>query len=195
MKKLFFQSLVMLAIILSTSTTILAEEVAYKVNDGGDVVFTVMLEDLPLKATDIHKAATQYLSEAYKEARYEITECNDEKYIVVGKGKFNNFYQHNGLTSSELFSTTFHVRIDAKDSRARLQFIVSNYDVMNLNDLGNKKSESLVISKCSPINKALDNKSHRKAFEALANKADQVLSAIGIGLRKATPAVEEDSDW
>lgn len=191
----FYQSLLSLALLMLTSLLTSAAPIEYKVNEAGDVVFTAFVENLPLKAADIHRAATEYLSEAYKEAKYDITECNNEKLIVVGKGKFNNFYNHNGILSSDLYSVHFNVRIDSKDNRARLQFIVRNYDIMNLSDIGNKNAESVLISKCSPVGRSLDSKAHRKAFEALMDRAAQVLAAIKVGLQKATPSVEEDNDW
>ena len=45
------------------------------------------------KKSDIYKLSQYYLENAYKEMKYTITDADDVNGVVIGRGKYENFFQ------------------------------------------------------------------------------------------------------
>lgn len=92
------------------------------------------------------------------------------------------------------FNCEHHLRVDAKDGRARICFMVTEYDLLRTN--GNKEERNKVkVKDVSPANPDAETsrKMYNKAFLAMAKLAVSTLYDIREMLRsKVTSEVE---DW
>ncbi|MDD6889688.1 MAG: hypothetical protein PUD39_05460 [Bacteroidales bacterium] len=165
-----------------------------KTDQKGNVVFTYVIENLPLNATEGLEASLKYLENEYKTTKYKEIEHFADKGIAYGKGHLNSFYTDNGMVKSEVFSTDYFLRLDAKDNKVRVQLIFTNYNVLTLSDTSNKESMDVAISSVAPFADAKDNGRYKKAFKALTEKANIVLKSVSEKLRAFTPAPVMD-EW
>lgn len=170
---------------------------AYEVDRNKNVVFTILLEGLPLSQTEVFQAAVDYLNNEYKTSRYEIAHNLPEKGIVVGTATLNSFYENNGLRSSSIFSVDYQLRVDAKDGRARVQVILTDYKETELSDTGNKKVIETLISEVAPVsdNKSGNKRKFKKAFEKLQEYVERVLVSTSQSLKNARPAPDANDNW
>lgn len=168
----------------------------YTVDSQGNVVFTSTLENLPLTADEIHQASLAYLEDAYKYTSFQKVESNMQSKSAKGLGEFSGLHTQGGLVTSQVYSTKFHMCIDAKDGRARIRVIVRNYDIVWLSDVGSKNAEQLLVSQCEPIGDAYSSKGHKKAFTILCEKVDALLAEATNTLKNTMPSNSSDStDW
>lgn len=188
MKKLLLSSLALCLAFVSYSAQ-------YTVDNKGNVIFEMTLENLPNDKAEIHASATDYLENAYKDTKYSIVENNLEKGVVTGQGEIVNFHESGGILKSNIYSITFFVRVDAKDGRARIRFVVHNYSLDTLSDIKSESKQELPVSECAPIGSVYKDKGHKKAFEKLQEIADKTLNLVADAIKSATPAIAQDEDW
>jgi len=50
-----------------------------------------IIENLPLTAGEIYEYSLEFLEEAYKITKYDITQQNSAKKFIVGEGEFSSF--------------------------------------------------------------------------------------------------------
>ena len=159
-----------------------------KVGSNGTVVFSYILESLPLSAKEVFSASLNYLQKEYKTTIYKNVESVPEKGIVYGKGEFSSFYTDNGLVKTEIFSAEYYLRMDAKDGRARIQLVFTNYDVKELSDASKQTNLQVSISKVAPFAEAENNGRYKKAFKALTANANIVLNSVVENFRSVNPS-------
>lgn len=170
----------------------------YRIDDTGNLVFCTVLENLPLSQSDIYMVSCDYLRNAYRDTRYKIVEDLAEKGRVIGAGVFESFFQSNSLTKGVIFNAPFHLRIDAKDGRARIQLIARNYNQVVLNDFGGKEKVEVPISTAQPFSEQNNQKIYRNAFESLHEKAHKTILAVKDALDSAVTtaiSVDNDENW
>lgn len=162
--------------------------------DANGVSFVITVDSLPLSPSEIIKYSKEYLEEAYRPSKYEIETLDDEKYLVIGKGAFNNFESYAAFPNQYTFNCEHRIRIDAKQGRARLCFSMTDYDVIKIN--GNKNERNLVkVKDVSPVNTNADTsrKMYNKAFLSMAKLAITTLYDIKDMLKSKTTI--ETVDW
>lgn len=162
--------------------------------DANGVSFVITVDSLPLSPSEIIKYSKEYLEEAYRPSKYEIETLDDEKYLVIGKGAFNNFESYAAFPNQYTFNCEHHIRIDAKQGRARLCFSMTDYDIIKIN--GNKNERNLVkVKDVSPVNTNADTsrKMYNKAFLSMAKLAITTLYDIKDMLKSKTTI--ETVDW
>lgn len=195
MKRIIF--IVNFLVVMLSSQIINATEHDYTIDKKGNVVFSVIHDNLPVGKDQIHEAALKYLQEAYKDTRYEISYNDKEKGIVVGSGVFSAFYESSHLISTKTFNVNFSVRVDAKDGRARIQFIVKQYNITSLSDITSDANEDVDIALVAPI--ATDNetnqKNYIKAFESLKKLVDKTLGNVTEAIKAAQAPIEDGEEW
>jgi hypothetical protein len=191
MKKLL-TILVVLASVFSLSAQ---SKTTYKVDSKNNVVFTSIIEDLPLSRDEIYKAALSYLETAYKDTRYKITLSSPENGSVAGTGNFASIHEHSNLTSSKIISADFTLRVDAQDGRARMQIIVRKYDLVVLCDTKSKRDEDVLVSSVAPIaDNSTDRKNYTKTFEKLSALVDRTFDSVATTLKNTTSAAPADNE-
>lgn len=165
----------------------------WKVDDNG-VSFVITVDSLPLSSSEILAYAKEYLDDAYQFSKYEIVNMNTERAFIIGKGEFNNFETYAAFPNQYSFNCEHHLRIDAKEGRARLCFSVAEYDVLRIN--GNISERNKInVKEVSPADPNADSsrKMYNKAFLAMAKLAISTLYDIRETLKsKVTSEVE---DW
>lgn len=162
--------------------------------DANGVSFVITVDSLPLSVKEIIKYSKEYLEEAYRPSKYEIETLDDEKYLVIGKGAFNNFESYAAFPNQYTFNCEHRIRIDAKQGRARLCFSMTDYDIIKIN--GNKNERNLVkVKDVSPVNANADTsrKMYNKAFLSMAKLAITTLYDIKDMLKSKTTI--ETVDW
>lgn len=173
-----------------------AAEQNYTVDNKGNVVFSVIHENLPVGKEQIHEAALKYLQEAYKDTRYEITYNDREKGIVVGNGIFSAFYESSNLISTKTFNVNFFVRVDAKDGRARIQFIAKQYKVTSLSDVKSNENEDVNIALVAPVaDNNTNKKNYTKAFENLKKLVAKTLDNVSEAIKAAQAPIVDGEEW
>lgn len=165
-----------------------------KVDPKKNVVFTYVLENLPLNADEVLSASLNYLQTEYKTTKYKDIEYVVDKGIAYGKGSLDSFFTGNGLISSEIFSADYYLRLDAKDGKARIQLIFNKYNVQKLSDTSNRKTTEVIISEKAPFVDADGNGRYKKAFKSLTENANIVLNSVVDKLKSVTPAPTLD-EW
>lgn len=185
-----------LTLAIACVSLLASANVAFKVDEKRNVVFTATIESLPLTADEIYRSALTYLNEAYKDTSYEIVEDSPEKGAVVGQGKMLGFHQQNGIIKSTTYSMRFLLRVDAKDGRARIQFIIRNYQIKTLSDIGTDGDEEFLVCECNPIGQVYNEKGHQKAFDFVNTFANKTLGLMESAIRNTTPSSSAaDDDW
>ncbi|MBD5334708.1 MAG: DUF4468 domain-containing protein [Bacteroides sp.] len=154
-----------------------------------NVVFSLVMEDLPLSSSDILSAANDYLNNAYKDTKYNISAYNPEAGFIIGEGIFNSFFQHNNLVKASIFNAPFQLRIDAKDNRARVQFIARNYEVVELSDMSDKKKNLVLISE------AENSKMYKNAFKQLEELAGKTIAQMSEAIKAQRPQPVASDEW
>lgn len=164
----------------------------YKVEDG-KVYFTIIVDSLPLSSSEILDYTKNYLEEAYRHSKYEITHLNTEKSIVIGSGEFFNFETYAIFPNQYSFTCKHFIRIDTKEGRARLCVYADVYDVRRTN--GNiYEQKDVKIADVAPLNPDNDKakKMYKKAFLAFAKLVVHTLYEIRDELKsKQETKVEE----
>lgn len=170
-----------------------AKAESYTVDNAGNTVFSRTIEGLGLTAAEIHAAAVEHMENAYKDARYNITDNNATNGSVAGEARLNGIHHQNGIIASQVFSATVKLRVDAKDGRARIRLIARNYDVKQMSDVAKGSEEELLISQCEPVGSVNSGKGFSKAFETLSGIAEKLLNSAEKDIRNTQPA--ETEDW
>ena len=173
----------------------------YVIDDEGNVVFSRIIEDIPMSKAELYEAAYKYISTAYRETKYKIIKNSAEDGIVAGEGEYVHFHEANYPPSSYFLNAPIILRVDAKDGRARLSAIVSYYTGTRTNI--NKREEIHDrISECPPITKGDKSeklydrrkKLYEKAFVVLSEKVQKTLGDFEHSL-KAARSASADDNW
>lgn len=170
-------------------------EKPYSVDQQGNVVFTSTLENLPLTANEIHRAAVSYIEEAYKHCSFNIVDNNVQKGSVSGTGEFSGIHTQGGIINSQIYSAKIRICVDAKDGRARVRVIARNYDVKSLSDVGTRSAEQMLVSQCEPVGDVYTSKGLKKAFNLLCEKIDKVMAEATDAIKNTMPSASDSSDW
>lgn len=173
----------------------------YVVDSGGDVVFTRIIEDIPMSKAELYEAAYKYISTAYRDTKYKITKNSAEDGTVVGEGEYIHFHEANYYPSSYFLNAPIILRADAKDGRVRLSVVLSYYTGTRTNI--NKREEIHDrISECPPLSemgkgdKLYDRrkKLYEKAFVVLSEKVEKTLKEFEESI-KASRSSAVDDNW
>ena len=157
-------------------------------------MFTLIVNDLPLNASEIFGASLKYLNNEYKTARYTDIQEFQDKGIVYGKSNLNSFYTDNGLMNSEVFSADYYLRLDSKDNMVRIQVIFDNYKLLKLSDNSNAKETEVLISSVAPFSQEKNGKRYKNAYGKLQVFVDQVFNSVIQSIKSTTPTPEVD-EW
>ncbi len=188
-------NILLLSLILSTISWGQIADKDYTIDQDKNIVFSQIIEGLPLQKGEILDVARRYLQEAYKETKYKIIIDSPDKGIVAGEGVYLQFHEANYTPYAYFLDAPFTLRIDAKDGRARLSVITDYYTGKRINI--NKTSEIKDrICDFAPINdeETEHKKLYTKAFSALHHKASITIAEIAEVLRSAHTAASED-EW
>lgn len=167
-----------------------------KVDDTGNVVFTMIVENLPIGQPDIYQAAHKHLTNSYKITNYALTHELPGDGIIIGDGSFKQFYETTNLLKSVSISADIQFRVDAKENRARLQVTASDYDILEFSDLKSSNPQKVKISSVEPLTANKDNKKmFTKAFEEFNNLVIKVMSEMSEALQTARPKPTAADDW
>ena len=174
----------------------------YVVDDEGNVVFSRIIEDIPMSKAELYEAACKYISTAYRDTKYKIVKNSAEAGTVVGEGEYVHFHEANYYPSSYFLNAPIILRADAKDGRVRLSAIVSYYTGTRTNV--NKREEIHDrISECPPIVPKADKsdklydrrkKLYEKAFVVLSEKVKKTLGEFEESI-KASRSAAADDNW
>lgn len=164
------------ALLFSCFNTCFGSEIEYKQDDNGNVVYTLILENLPHSKKDVYKAAKKYFETAYKNTKYNISYESEKDGIIVGTGSFQQYFQGGNAIKVMTFNVDFQLRVDAKDNRARLQLIAKDYSVATISDIGSNEKTNVTITTVAPFSENKDNKkTYNKAFESLTEITEKTL--------------------
>lgn len=161
--------------------------------DANGVTFVMTVDSLPLSSSEIIAYSKEYLEEAYRPSKYEIETVNTEKSFVVGEGEFVNFETYAAFPNNYSFDCPHHIRIDAKEGRARISLIVTEYEVVRNN--GNIVERTNVkLKDVSPANPDADNsrKMYNKIFLAMAKLVMETMYDFENELRSKMSSTTED---
>lgn len=165
-----------------------------KIDAQGNTVFTLVVSDLPLDASDIFNASIKYMKNEYKTAKYSDIQEYGDKGIVIGKSKLNSFYTDNGLINSEVFSVDYQMRLDSKNNMVRIQLIFDKYNLLKLSDSSNNQTTEILISSVEPFSQSKNSKRYKNAYEKLQEYVDKVFSSVIQAIKATTPTPTED-EW
>lgn len=187
---------ILLVNILVLSIQAQVREQDYTVDRNGDIIVTVIVDNLPLQKHEIYAAAQKYMQEAYRETKYKIAASLDNE-TITGEGEFTQFYEANFFPYSYFLNAPILLRVDAKDGRARVSVVLQYYTGKRVNA---NKTEDIQdrISKFHPVNS--DEYEHRKlygkAFPLLYKKVKQTLDEV-VGILKSTRSASSimDENW
>ena len=173
----------------------------YVIDSDGNIVFTRIIEDMPMNKAELHEAAYQYISTAYRDTKYKITKNSAEDGTVVGEGEFIHFHEANYYPSSYFLNAPIILRADAKDGRVRLSAIVTHYtgtrtNVNKREEIHDRISECPPIKKMDKSEKLYDRrkKLYEKAFVVLSEKIKKTLGELEDAL-KASRSAAADDNW
>lgn len=187
---------ILLANILVLSLQAQVKEQDYIVDKNGDVIVTVIVDNLSLQKHEIYAVAQKYMQEAYKDTKYKVTASSDNE-TITGEGEFEQFHEANFFPYSYFLNAPILLRVDAKDGRARVSAVLQYYTGKRTNanetiDIHDR------ISKFYPVKS--DEHEHRKlygkAFPLLYKKVKRTLDEVVEILsstRSASPTM--DADW
>lgn len=162
--------------------------------DANGVTFALTVDSLPLSASEILAYAKEYLEEAYRPSKYEVETVNTEKAFVIGEGEFVNFETYAAFPNNYSFDCPHHVRIDAKEGRARISVVITEYEVLRNN--GNIAERTNVkIKDVSPVNPDSDSshKMYNKVFLAMAKLIMETMYDFQDEIRSKMSS--ETEDW
>lgn len=162
--------------------------------DANGVTFVITVDSLPLSSSEIIAYSKEYLEEAYRPSKYEIESMNIEKAVVIGEGQFNNFDTYAAFPNQYTFNCHLHLRVDAKEGRARISFSITEYEVLRTN--GNIAERTNVkVKDVSPANPDADNsrKMYNKVFLSLAKLAMETMYDLRDNLKSKISS--ETEDW
>lgn len=184
-----------ISIVASTIHAETCEICDFKVDNTGNVVFTALIENLPLSQDDIYFAAHSYLRNAYKDTRYKIISDIQNQGHVCGEGIFSSFFESNSLSKGTIFNATIQLKIDAKDGRARVQIITRNYQQIILNDFGNKEIKDILISSTAPLTENKEKqKMYKNAFSTLHALIHKTMLSVKESLATTVKSSSGDDD-
>lgn len=158
-----------------------------KVDPQKNIVFTIVLEELPATDEEIILGVAEHLKKSYKETRYTISTL--EPHSIIGEGQFNSFFQSENMVKSRIFNLPFQLRVDTKGNRARLLFIARNYEIVELSDIGDKKTTLVLISE------AENTKLYKKAFKELESAANRTLESLSETIKAISSKPTVSDDW
>ena len=192
-KRLLF---VLLVDILALPIQAQVKEQDYTVDKNGDIIVTVIVDNLPLQKDEIYAAAQKYMQEAYRDTKYKITTGSNNE-TITGEGEFAQFYEANFFPYSYFLNAPILLRVDAKDGRARVSVVLQYYTGKRVN--ANKTADIQDrISKFYPVNS--DENEHKKlygkAFPLLYKKVKQTLDEV-VGMLNSTRSASStmDANW
>ena len=167
--------------------------VTFEVKNGA-VNFVKIVEGLPLNANDIYDYSLEFVQEAYRLSKYDVTQEDKSRGFIVGEGLFSDFERYGNLVSQYTFSCKHILRVDAKDGRARISIIVKEYDI-NRERTNGRILTKANVTEVSPFidSGSLNEPMYEKAFEALRKIAIKSIVALEEDLKTKQPA--DDGDW
>lgn len=167
----------------SKDDEIIDEKVTYEAKNDA-VHFVKIIENLPLTAGEIYEYSLEFLEEAYKITKYDITQQNSAKKFIVGEGEFSSFERYGNLISQYTFNCKHSFRVDAKPGRARICIIVKEYNV-NKEKTNGRETITKSLLDVAPINTAnyVNDDMYIKAFGTLKQMAIKSIHAIEESLK------------
>lgn len=173
----------------------------YVIDSEGNIVFSRIIEDIPMNKAKLYEAAYKYISTAYRDTKYKIVKNSAEDGTVAGEGEYIHFHEANYYPSSYFLNAPIILRADAKDGRVRLSAIVSHYTGTRTNinkreEIHDRISECPPIAKVDKSEKLYDRrkKLYEKAFVVLSEKVKKTLKEFEESL-KASRSAAADDNW
>lgn len=173
----------------------------YVIDSEGNIVFSRIIEDIPMSKAKLYEAAYKYISTAYRDTKYKIVKNSAEDGTVAGEGEYIHFHEANYYPSSYFLNAPIILRADAKDGRVRLSAIVSHYTGTRTNinkreEIHDRISECPPIAKVDKSEKLYDRrkKLYEKAFVVLSEKVKKTLKEFEESL-KASRSAAADDNW
>ncbi len=169
------------------------EDIKYEVKNG-DVHFIKIVEGLPLSADEIYDYSFEFIEEAYKITKYQITQQNRVKGFVVGEGEYLSFESRGNMITQYVFNCKHSLRVDCKDGRVRISVIVKEYDI-NIERTGSRNVWHKALVDVAPINKEnwVDSDMYEDAFYHLKKIAKKSIIQLEENLKSKQPS--DAGDW
>lgn len=168
----------------------------YKVNEAKQVLVQTLIEGLPLSKAAIYGVATSYMLDAYDPTKFIITASDAEQGMVVGDGSLVNFFNYQLGFNQYYLDMNFKLRVDAKDSRARISVIADTYSGKCID--GNKTTQVAdKIAEYQPVCKSNDSKRamYTKAFPAMLKTFKKIIDDLSARLKSAQGSSVGDDNW
>jgi len=166
----------------------------YEVDDNGNVTFMRIVELDSMKSAEIFNRAQEYFTYHYGSGE-SVLQVNDrETGRLLGKGLYTKTAVINGIPY--IITDTWHIlRIDVKDSKARLTLSLTEYSGTSEFDNSVNHFNDLVSSKY-PINADSNWKNaFGQAFAESYKRANLTLDALEKTLKEGTTFKNADKDW
>lgn len=173
-----------------------ADGIGYKVNEAKQVVVQTFVEGLSLSKADIYNLAAAYMRDAYDPTRYTVSTADTEHGTVVGEGTLVNFFDYQLGFNQYYLDMDFKLRVDAKDSRARISVIADKYSSKCID--GNKTTQVAdKIADFQPVCKSNDSKRvmYTKAFPAMLKIFKKEIDQLASKLKSAQGGSVGGDDW
>lgn len=167
--------------------------ITYEVKNG-DVHFIRIVENLPLTAEEIYDYSLEFIEEAYKITKYQVTQQNRVKGFVVGEGEYLSFESRGNMITQYVFNCKHALRVDCKEGRARISVIVKEYDI-NIERTGSRNVWHKPLVDVAPINKGngIDVGMYEDAFYHLKKIVNKSVSQLEESLRSKQSS--DAGDW
>ena len=185
---------------LAFSATAEDKNQEYVIDSEGNIVFSRIIEDIPMSKAELYEAAYKYISTAYRDTKYKIVKNSAENGTVAGEGEYIHFHEANYYPSSYFLNAPIILRADAKDGRVRLSAIVSHYTGTRTNinkreEIHDRISECPPIAKVDKSEKLYDRrkKLYEKAFVVLSEKVKKTLREFEETLNVSRSAAADDN--
>lgn len=164
------------------------------VDSRGNVVFTLIVEGLPLNASEAVDAAENYLATEYKTSRYSDIQRPSDKNFVLGKGNLESFYTDSGLAKSKIYSADYFLRFDGKDGMTRIQVVFNRLKMLQLSDAGNRIETEVRMSEVQPFAESDNGRSYKKAHVRLQEAVSEIFESASNAMKSANPTPVAD-EW
>lgn len=172
-----------------------AIEGQYDVDENGNVSYIRIIDSIGLSKDEIFSRVLAFFTYNYTDGESVIQIQDKEAGQVIGKGIFKNVYTGQYLTNLYEYDTWHILRVDIKDSRARVIITLNNYRYRNVQGNGTGVEEK--ITSVYPFQKKSMTKNHyAMSFLESHKRTLETFTTIEKAIREGTVGVAaEKKDW
>lgn len=170
--------------------------IEYKVNEAKQIVVQSLIDGLSLSKADIYNVAVDYMNNAYDPTKFIISTSDADHGTVVSDGTLVNFFDYQLGFNQYYLDMNFKLRVDAKDSRARISVIADTYSGKCID--GNKTAQVAdKIAEFQPVCKSNDNKRamYTKAFPTMLKNFKKIIEELSEKLKSSQGGSVGGDDW